>query len=101
MPNFTSTLNIDLLERAAEALRSIAHPIRLAILALLRNGEQLSVTEIHTHLEIEQAVASYHLNNLKNKGVLTSNRIGNKTFYFIKHAEVVKILEYAEHCFQK
>ena len=100
MPSFTSTLSLDLLEKAATALRAISHPIRLAILDLLRKGEQLSVTEIHTELEIEQAVASYHLNNMKNKGVLSSNRVGNKTFYFIKHADVVKVLEYAENSFK-
>lgn len=99
MPSFTSTLNIELLERAASALRAISHPVRLAILNLLREGDKLSVTEIHTQLSIEQAVASYHLNNMKNKGVLKSNRIGNKTFYFVKDADVVKVLEYAESCF--
>ncbi len=99
MPSFNSDLNIDLLERAANALRAISHPMRLAILHLLREGDKLSVTEIHTQLDIEQAVASYHLNNMKNKGVLSSDRIGNKTFYFVKDAEVSKILEYVEACF--
>lgn len=101
MPSFTSTLSLNLLEKAAAALRAISHPIRLAILDLLRNGEQLSVTEIHTELDIEQAVASYHLNNMKNKGVLSSNRVGNKTFYFIRHSDVVKVLEYVENSFGK
>ena len=48
--------------QASEMLKAIAHPIRLAIVQLLENDKRMSVTAIHETLNIEQAVASHHLN---------------------------------------
>ncbi|MCB0582873.1 MAG: helix-turn-helix transcriptional regulator, partial [Phaeodactylibacter sp.] len=45
------------LEQYSEALRAIAHPIRLAIINLLSNRQPLSVSDIHERLQIEQAAA--------------------------------------------
>ena len=63
-------LDIAQLENSANRLKSIAHPMRIAILELLREKEKLSVTEIYSYLKLEQAVASNHLSILKEKGVL-------------------------------
>ena len=60
-------INIDKLDQAASKLRAISHPMRIAIIDLLSDGKQLSVTEIYESLDIEQATASHHLNILKNK----------------------------------
>lgn len=83
------------LEEATETLRAIAHPIRLAILDLLSDGGQLTVTEIHTKLKIEQAIASHHLRILKNKNVVTVERDGKNSLYALSHPdfyEIVRIL---------
>ena len=60
-------INIDKLEMAASKLRAISHPMRIAIIDLLADGNRLSVTEIYEALGIEQATASHHLNILKNR----------------------------------
>ena len=62
--------NINFLEDATETLRAIAHPIRIAIVDMLFKNKELSVSEIHEQLQIEQAVASHHLRILKNKKVV-------------------------------
>lgn len=54
-------LDIEMLERAAGMLRAIAHPLRIAILTHLEEGNRLTVTEIHQSLQIEQSTASHHL----------------------------------------
>ena len=69
-------LDITKLEMAASKLRAIAHPMRIAIIDLLNEKPKMSVTEIYSKLDIEQASASHHLNILKNKGVLISKREG-------------------------
>ena len=51
-------LTIDQLEKAANMLRAIAHPMRIAILQYLDGGKQLTVTEIHEYLKIEQSTTS-------------------------------------------
>ena len=70
------------LEKAANMLKAIAHPMRIAILNYLDNGKKLTVTEIHELLKIEQSTTSHHLGILKDKGVLASKREGKNTYYF-------------------
>ncbi len=86
------------LEAAASKLRAIAHPMRIAIIGLLENNEQLNVTEIYEALRIEQASASHHLNILKTKGVLDSRRSDKNTFYFIKHEALSQMIECLNRC---
>jgi len=90
-------LDIEKLEMAASKLRAIAHPMRIAIIDLL-NDNQLSVTEIYEHLNIEQASASHHLNILKGKGVLSSKRNGKKIFYSLKNQTLTEIIECINRC---
>ena len=96
MPNID--INISKLELAASKLRAISHPMRIAIIELLANGEKLSVTEIYEALNIEQATASHHLNILKNKDVLVSKREGKMIFYSIKNMTLTEIIECVNRC---
>ncbi len=80
-----SRLDLEFLETSTEVLRALAHPIRLAIIDMLKGGQKLTVTEIHEGLGIEQAVASHHLRILKDKDVVTAKRKGKNTFYAIRH----------------
>jgi len=91
-------LDITKLEMAASKLRAIAHPMRIAIIDLLNNKQKLSVTEIYSSLDIEQASASHHLNILKNKGVLVSKREGKKIFYSLKSVTLSEIIECINRC---
>ncbi len=75
-------LDPEQLEAAANMLKAIAHPMRIAIIDFLQEGEQLSVTQIHKKLGIEQSTTSHHLGILKDKGVLVSRREGKNTFIF-------------------
>ena len=88
-----SVLDISKLEMAASKLRAIAHPMRIAIIDLLNEKSKLSVTEIYSALDIEQASASHHLNILKNKGVLVSKREGKKIFYALKNVTLTEIVD--------
>jgi DNA-binding transcriptional ArsR family regulator len=91
-------LDVTKLEMAASKLRAIAHPMRIAIIDLLNEKGKLNVTEIYTHLDIEQAAASHHLNILKNKGVLTSRRAGKQIFYSLKNVTLTEIIECINKC---
>ncbi len=91
-------LDITKLEMAASKLRAIAHPMRIAVIGLLQENPKLSVTEIYSSLEIEQAAASHHLNILKNKGVLNSKRDGKKIFYSLKNRSLTEIIECINKC---
>lgn len=81
------------LEQYSEVLRAIAHPIRLAIIQLLKEGDSMSVTGIHERLQIEQAAASHHLKILRFNGILQAQRKGRFTFYLIRDDTYPQILE--------
>ncbi|MCK5080203.1 MAG: winged helix-turn-helix transcriptional regulator [Bacteroidales bacterium] len=91
-------LEVNKLEMAASKLRAIAHPMRIAIIELLNDKPKMSVTEIYTKLNIEQASASHHLNILKNKGVLVSKRDGKKIFYSLKSKSLKEIVDCINRC---
>ncbi|GAB4321917.1 MAG: hypothetical protein Kow00127_14470 [Bacteroidales bacterium] len=91
-------LDISKLEQAAGKLRAMAHPMRIAIIDLLNEKKKLSVTEIYSALDIEQAAASHHLNILKNKGILVSKREGKKIYYALKSIALTEIIECINRC---
>lgn len=94
-------LDAEMLEKAANMLKAIAHPMRVAILSLLEDGKSLSVTEIHQMLDIEQSTTSHHLGILKDKGVLSSRREGKNTFYFLKYESLRNIIDCVSKCASK
>ena len=91
-------LSSEQLERAANMLKAIAHPMRIAILNYLDDGKQLNVTEIHELLNIEQSTTSHHLGILKDKGVLSSMRKGKYTYYYLKYDNIANIIECVNKC---
>lgn len=93
-----SNLSPEQLDRAASMLKAIAHPMRIAILNYLEDGKKLTVTEIHELLKIEQSTTSHHLGILKDKGVLSSDREGKNTYYYLKHKDLSKIVDCVSEC---
>ena len=86
------------LNKAAAMLKAMAHPLRISILHLLKDGEELTVTQIHELLNIEQSTASHHLGILKDKGILCSKRNGKNTYYFSKHKVLGQMIECVKTC---
>lgn len=91
-------LKVEHLEFAANMLKAIAHPKRIAILSFLEDGKMLTVTEIHEKLQIEQSTTSHHLGILKDKGILSSKRDGKNTFYYLKHESLSSIISCVQKC---
>lgn len=93
-----SDLQPEEIERAANMIKAISHPMRLAILGHLGDGKQLSVTEIHKLLKIEQSTASHHLGILKDKGILASVRRGKNTLYYLKRKNLSTLVRCISEC---
>ncbi len=88
------------LEKAANMLKAMAHPIRISIIGCLEDGNMRTVTEIHKQLKIEQSTASHHLGILKDRDVLASKRDGKNTLYFLKHENLRTLLSCISGCCQ-
>jgi len=86
------------LEAAANMLKAIAHPMRISILGLLEDNNQLTVTQLHEMLGIEQSTTSHHLGILKDKGVLNSKREGKNTYYSLRYDDLSNIVECVSRC---
>lgn len=89
---------VEKLERIAFILKTVAHPMRLAIVHLLEQHPQLSVSEICGMLGTEQSLTSHNLQNMKLKGILSSKREGRSVFYSLKEKDVSMIIECLEDC---
>jgi len=85
-------LESELLQNAADILRTVAHPMRLQIIHLLEAGEK-PVTELSQHLGVQQPYTSQQLNLMKSKGILSSRRNGNQVYYAIANPNVVKVIQ--------
>ena len=81
----------DTLEKMAETLKAVAHPIRLQIVNILMNGER-SVGELVRKLGTKQSLTSQQLSILKSRGVLKSRRNGNVVYYSLKNSGIKNIV---------
>jgi ArsR family transcriptional regulator len=84
------------LERAADVLKTVAHPLRLRIVELLEPGEK-SVNELKDLLGVTQPLTSQHLSQMRMRGVLGSRREGTLVYYSIANPDVVKVI----HCIRR
>ncbi len=85
---FDKTISLD---REAEILKVLGHPIRLKIVAGLMS-QSCNVKKIWECLELPQATVSQHLALLKNKGIIEGRRDGVEVFYQVTSPETRKIV---------
>jgi DNA-binding transcriptional ArsR family regulator len=87
----TELIKDDTLERMAETLKAIAHPVRLQIVNILMTGER-SVGDLVRTLGTKQSLTSQQLSILKSRGVLKSRRNGNVVFYSLQNNGIKNIM---------
>lgn len=87
-----SVMNIKNLDTVASQLKSMGHPKRIFIIKLLEASSRMSVVEIAKALGVLQSEASHHLNLLKNKGILNSERVGKNSCYFVSHPNIISAI---------
>jgi ArsR family transcriptional regulator, virulence genes transcriptional regulator len=84
----------EILKRAKYKIRSLNHPLREKILALIQsNNNRMNVTEIYVKLRIEQSVASQHLAILRNEGLVTTERTGKVINYSVNNDAIQDLLD--------
>ena len=76
-------------ELHAALCQTLANPVRLRILAVLRDGEK-SVNELARELGVPQANISQHLSVLRDRNVLSTRREGVSIYYRIAYPKIVK-----------
>jgi DNA-binding transcriptional ArsR family regulator len=72
-----------LFERQAEIAKAVAHPLRIAVIDFLKDGERC-VCDIAENVGSERSNISRHLAVMVHAGVLTCRKDGLKVFYSLK-----------------
>jgi DNA-binding transcriptional ArsR family regulator len=75
----------------ANALKAMAHPLRWKILCTLGDRE-LSVGEIVEQTGTSQSNISQHLEQLRNKNIVTSRKEANRIYYRIRNGKLLELI---------
>ena len=88
----TPILHKEEIHQAVRCLKALAHPTRLGILCLLRDGEK-TVCELQMLLGCTQSNISQHLGIMREREILTTRRESNQVYYGVKNAEMFRLLD--------
>jgi ArsR family transcriptional regulator len=100
----------DKYNKIAKICRALASPTRLRILDILisrctcserseRSESGCCVTDINDQIDLPQPYISKHLKILKDSGILTYNRDGNKIYYSFQHNDFFEeVIKYLSKC---
>lgn len=82
----------------AEFFKALAHPVRIAVLDALRNGET-GVNELCATLKVEQSTLSQQLAVLRSRNLVVGRKEGLNVYYSVRDTTVFKLLDVAKQIF--
>jgi ArsR family transcriptional regulator len=86
------------IQQASQAIKAIAHPLRLKILCVL-GDQEISVQDIVEHVGTSQSNISQHLAILRDKGVLSTRKDANRVYYRIGDLRTLKLVSLMREVF--
>jgi DNA-binding transcriptional ArsR family regulator len=91
---------MDFFEEQAALYKALSHPTRLAILEILREGEEC-VCHMEAALGLRQAYISQQLMVLRDVGLVENRRDGWNNFYNVVQPEIYAVLDAAAGVYGK
>lgn len=82
-----------LAETRARVIKSLAHPTRMFMVSLLASGD-LSVGDLTEAVGADVSTVSKHLSLLRNAGILSDRKDGNKVLYSLRCPCIMQFI----HC---
>lgn len=79
----------------ADFFRVLAHPARVRILQILRDGER-SVGSLQEALELDSSAVSQHLAALRRQGLVFGRRERTSVYYRVSDPRTLELLELAK-----
>ena len=86
------------IQQASQAIKAIAHPLRLKILCVL-GDQEVSVQDIVEQVGTSQSNISQHLAILRDKGVLATRKDANRVFYRVGDLRTLKLVSMMREVF--
>ena len=93
-----SFVEAEKIDKIADILKVIAHPIRLKVVEALAEGEKMTVTQLTEFVNAEQSLVSHHLTKMKDKGVLLAKREGKNIYYQLADRKITKVFDCIGSC---
>lgn len=78
-------------KRAAELMKALGHPARIAIIELLAERETCICGDITDELPLAQSTVSQHLKALKKVGIITGEIDGVRTCYCLSEKGIQEL----------
>ena len=84
------------LDRHAEQLSALGHPVRLSILRFVVQAGEIGAAagDIQGHVELPASTLSHHLRRLADAGLLKSRNEGTFHFYSAEYAALRALTDY-------
>ncbi len=79
--------DLTIYEKQAEISKTLAHPIRLAILHLLKSGER-TVNEITETIGASQSNISQHLALMRQREIVKTRKVGATIYYRLSSPKI-------------
>jgi len=83
----------------ADIFQALAHPTRIAIVEILRDGE-LPAGRMVERLGLEQANASQHFSVLRARQIVVARKEGNQVLYSLRSPLLIDVLDIMRRYFQ-
>ncbi len=90
-PKLPALTDLEALDKAAECLKTLAHPHRLRIVQMLLRG-RYTVGELAEACDIPSHMASEHLRLMQRCGLLRSEKDGRKAYYQVAEPHLGDIM---------
>ncbi len=84
----------------ADFFKTLSHPVRLALLDHLRNGEK-SVNELQTLLEADQSTISQQLARLRSSNLVDTRKHGTTVYYSVHDPMIFQLMDVAKEIFNR
>jgi len=91
-------IDLDVLEEAAECLRTLAHPVRLRMVQMMLHHEY-TVGELAEACEIRSHMASEHLRLMQRCHFLDCRREGRRRYYYVVETQLASLMKCIEKHF--
>ncbi|MDD5035720.1 MAG: metalloregulator ArsR/SmtB family transcription factor [Methylococcaceae bacterium] len=86
------------INRAAQCLKAMSHPLRLKILCTL-GINHVSVQDIVDQVGTTQSNISQHLGILRDKGILACHKDANRVYYYIDDERTLQLIQMLKEIF--
>ena len=71
-------------ETRAKVLKALAHPARLKLVDVLAEHDEVCVCDLTKEIRMDMSTVSRHLTQLKNAGIVESDKRGQMVFYSLR-----------------